>query len=222
MRGAKPLVGTVWNRAARHRKKDVHSPASASDRPPPSATRQPSGRLNIERVQSLGALPVTCPAGCARRRPDHERLEDWLESAKQGECFPGMVLMLASRDSPKADVPGKRDAGWSMEYQVVRGVNDGDAERSSASTRSAPINISGSHKIAAGASASSNPQLPPWAGSTSLQPVAHLRGSDDDLDRELRTLARARPVTRSTARVPGSATGCQWASRASTYSRPMR
>ena len=45
MRGAKPSVGTVWNRAPRHRKKYVHSPAAASDRRPPTTSRQPPNAL---------------------------------------------------------------------------------------------------------------------------------------------------------------------------------
>ena len=84
MRGAKPLVGTVWNRAPRHRKKCVHSPASASDRPPPTTTRQPPVRSKPERVRRLDALPVTCPAGCARR-PDHERLEQETRDSVEGQ-----------------------------------------------------------------------------------------------------------------------------------------
>ena len=40
-------------------KKAIHSPASASDRHPPTTTRQPAARSNTERTQGFSALPVT-------------------------------------------------------------------------------------------------------------------------------------------------------------------
>ena len=55
--------------------KTVNRPPRAADHPRRADNRR--ARSNLDRFRGLGALPVTWPAGCARR-PDHERLGAWL------------------------------------------------------------------------------------------------------------------------------------------------